>query len=302
MNSKVQTHSLNNWFPNQIVNRDGTFSHVDTADSLVPGAIAYCQTKAFVDTAVSNPNVSAIITTQLLHELSGGHQKGLIIADNPRDVFFKFYKKFIEQDLQPLGFEPKISASARIHATAMISPKCSLGEDSEIAAGAIVEDGVQIGRNVFIGPGAVIGADGLVDFRAEDGTVLIRKHGGSVVIEDGVVVLARAVVVRSLFTTPTRIGRLCQIGIQTTIGHGASVGERSTIAGSSLIAGRASIGESVWIGAASAVAQGIKIGDRAQLKIGSVAVRDVPVGAVVSGNFAVAHSANLKRFVTGEQA
>lgn len=301
MSIPLQQHKLSDWFEGPLVRQQGAFSHIDIAESAEPGAIVYCQTKAFMDSAVANPNVTAIITTDVLQNAVVSHSKGLVVTEQPRNLFFRFYKKFVEQGLMPLGFEPNIADTARIHPTAIISPKCIIGSDSEIAAGAIVEDGVRIGRNVFVGPGAVIGADGLVDFRGEDGSVLIRKHGGSVVIEDGAVILARAVIVRSLFTTPTYVGRRCQIGIQSTIGHGASVGEGSTIAGSSLVAGRASLGKGVWVGAASAIAQGVAIGDRAQLKIGSVAVRDVPAGATVSGNFAVSHSANLKRLIAGAE-
>lgn len=300
MSAPHQRHKLSDWFEGSLVLQQGTFSHIDVAESAMPGAIVYCQTQTFLEAALANPNVTAIITTDVLQTIVPSHTKGLVITDQPRNVFFRFYQKFVERDLIPLGFAPRIADTARIHPTAIVSPKCVIGDNSEIAAGAIVEDRVRIGRDVFVGPGAVLGADGLVDFRGEDGSVLIRKHGGSVVIDDGAVILARAVVVRSLFTTPTYVGRRCQIGIQSTIGHGASVGENSTVAGSSLVAGRASLGKGVWVGAASAIAQGVKIGDRAQLKIGSIAVRDVPGGATVSGNFAVSHSANLKRLIAGE--
>ena len=95
------------------------------------------------------------------------------------------------------------------------------------------------------------------------------KHAGGVLVGKSVVILAGAVVAKSLFLTPTTIGDNCQIGIMANVGHGVSIGEQSVISSNTVIAGRTKLGPRVWMGASSSIAQGLTVGEGAQIKMKS---------------------------------
>jgi UDP-3-O-[3-hydroxymyristoyl] glucosamine N-acyltransferase len=126
--------------------------------------------------------------------------------------------------------------------------------------------------------------------------LMLIKHAGGVQIGDGSLILAGAVIAKSLFPAFTTIGKRCQIGIMANVGHGVLVEDDVVISGNSVIAGRTRLGRKVWVGASVSIAQGLKIGSEAQIKMGSVVINDVAAGQVVSGNFAVPHKASMRNF------
>jgi UDP-3-O-[3-hydroxymyristoyl] glucosamine N-acyltransferase len=276
---------------------DGRFSHLDEADSGYPSALVYCQNLNFLRLASDNPNVSAIITTPALAVEPINGSRLLVIADDPRFAYFTLYAAMQAKGQNQPKMAFGIGKDCQIHPSATVSSKSLIGDRVEIGAGVVIEDFVQIKNDVYIGPNAVIGADGLITLRHGDGSLLKIKHAGSVVIGSGVDILAGAVVAKSLFQTPTTIGDHCQIGIMATVGHGVVIGEQSVISGNCVIAGRTKLGPKVWMGASSSVAQGLVIGEGAEVKMGSVVVSDIAPGAVVSGNFAVSHKQTMKQFL-----
>lgn len=302
MNKTIKLASMNDFsvsdfFSLDMVRHDGHFSHLDEADSSCSGALVYCQDLRYLCLANENPNVSAIITTPALAAEPIHDFKSVIIADNPRFAFFTLYVEFYAKGQNQPGMEFGIGKDCKIHPSAVVSPKTRIGNRVEIGPGVVIEDFVQIMDDVFIGSNAVIGAEGLITLHREDGRLLMVKHAGSVLIGKRVVILAGAVVVKSLFQTPTTIGNNCQIGILANVGHGASIGEQSVISSNTVIAGRAKLGPRVWLGASSSIAQSLTVGEGAQIKMGAVVVSDILPNAVVSGNFAVSHKANMRHFL-----
>ena len=139
-----------------------------------------------------------------------------------------------------------------------------------------------------------VAAEGLLTLWDDRGSPVVVAHAGGVTIGREVVILAGAVVAKSLYHSPTEIGDFCQIGILTNIGHGARLGTRCVVSGNCVVAGRVRVGDGAWIGASSAIAQGLRIGAGARVHLGSVVVRDVAPNESVSGNFAIAHAAHAR--------
>jgi acyl-[acyl carrier protein]--UDP-N-acetylglucosamine O-acyltransferase len=285
---------LSDFFNAAEVVRDGEFAHLDEAASEEAGALVFCQWLEYLRVAAANANVSCVITKAELAEECG--TKGVALAPDPRLAFFRIYKGlFQEGHLRP-QMKFGIGTGARVHPSAAVSRLARIGNGVAIGANAVVEDYTVLGENTTIGPGAVIGAEGMLTIWDENRVPLVIPHAGGVMIGREVVVLAGAIVAKSLYRSPTTIADYCQIGILTTIGHGVRVGRRCVISGNSVVAGRAVIGDDVWVGASSFVAQGLRIGAGAQIKAGSVVVRDVPPGQAVSGNFARPHAAHVRDF------
>jgi UDP-3-O-[3-hydroxymyristoyl] glucosamine N-acyltransferase len=191
----------------------------------------------------------------------------------------------------------EIGSGVKIHPSAVVSKLVRIGNNVTIGANAVVEDYSDIGDGSVIGPNAVVGAEGLMSLWDEDGNPVLVPHAGSVAIGENVLVLAGTVIAKSMFMTPTRIGDRCQIGILTNIGHGAQIGQGSVVSGNCIIAGRVTVGSGAWIGASCSIGQGLSVGAKAQVKMGSVVVQNVGDGEIVSGNFAVPHSMNVRAFL-----
>lgn len=294
MNTKK--YPVSAYFPVPAIVQDGCFSCLDEADSTRTGSLVYCQTLHYLAMAAENPNVSAILTTPALAREPLAQSKAVIVAEDPRFAFFSLYAAFHEAGLSQPDMEFGIGADCRIHPSATVSPKARIGDRVEIGANVVIEDFVHIMDDVSIGPNAVIGAEGLITLRREDGSLLLVKHAGGVVVGQGSQILAGAVIAKSLFCSFTRIGSNCQIGILANVGHGALIGDNCVVSGNTVIAGRTKLGSKVWVGASASIAQGLEVGDGAQIKMGAVVIGNVGGAQVVSGNFAVSHKANMRHF------
>jgi UDP-3-O-[3-hydroxymyristoyl] glucosamine N-acyltransferase len=130
---------------------------------------------------------------------------------------------------------------------------------------------------------------------------LIVRHAGGVVIGPEVLILAGAVVAKSLYARYTQIGDSSQIGIMANIGHGVTLGTRCVISSHCVIAGRCALGDRVWMGVSSSIGPGLTVGAGAQIKMGSVVVQSVPEGQTVSGNFAIPHTRNIRQMLKGSR-
>ncbi|CUI69757.1 DapH/DapD/GlmU-related protein [Achromobacter xylosoxidans] len=285
---------LSDFFEPSEILHDGAFSHLDETDTCRPGALVYCQTFQYLQAALRNDHVAAILTTpELAAETEG---KPLVATRDPRLAFFRAYIALsAEEFLTPLE-HPGLGEQCRIHPTAVIAPGARLGDRVEVAPYAVIENNVEVLDDSYIGQHAVLGAEGLLTLWQPNGSPLRVKHAGGVRLGRDVQVLAGAVIARSLFPTPTTIGDRSQIGIMANIGHGAQLASDCVVSSNVVIAGRVICGKRVWIGASSSVAQGLRIGADAKVKMGSVVVGDVGANETVSGNFAVAHRANVKNF------
>ena len=275
--------------------RDSAYAYLDEAGTVHPNSLVFCQNLAFLEIANANPNVVAIITTPEL--ATEACAPGVAVSTNPRLAFFRIYRQVAVADMaySPSAFGQ--GTGCNIHSSAVVSSRTRIGNHVTIAANAVVEDFVEIGDNTYIGANAVIGAEGMITVWEQDGSPLLIKHAGGVKIGHDVVILAGAVIAKSLYRSYTRIGDYSQIGILANIGHGVGIGKRCVISGNCVVTGRTELGDNVWMGVSASVAPGLKIGAGAQIKMGSIVVRDVPPAQVVSGNFALPHKVNMKHYL-----
>lgn len=285
-------YRLSDFFSSPDLVRDGAFTHLDEAEARETGALVFCQNLAFLELANANPNVTAIITTPEL--APEARAPAVATSADPRLAFFRIYGGLAADDAAPEPAGPGVGEACQIHPGAAISNRARIGSGVTIAANAVIESDVEIGDGCYIGANAVIGAEGMMTVWQPDGTPLIVRHAGGVSIGRGAVILAGAVVAKSLYRRYTRIGDYCQIGIMANIGHGVSLGDRCVISGNCVVAGRTVLEDGVWMGVSASVAPGLRIGAGAQIKMGSVVVGDVAAGQVVSGNFALPHKVNMK--------
>lgn len=276
---------LSNYIGGAVLVRDGSFAELGNTDSDAAGTLAYCDTAFHADLAAGNPNVTCVITTLELAQRIAG--KGLATTAGPRAAFYRLHQRLVEE----VGAEP-----ARVHPSAIVSPRAHIGSDVTIRERAVVMDGVELGDGCFVDAGAILGAEGLLHYE-DSGAKRRVGHRGGVRIGRQACILANAVVVRGIHpSTPTIIEDHAMVGVASTIGHECRLGANAVVSGNCVIARGARIGRGAWIGSSSVVREYVRVGERARVMAGSVVIEDVAPGAEVSGNFAVPHRPRLLQF------
>lgn len=293
---KVENYEL-------IGNSKTEFSNISTIWDGKIDSIAFCSRKK-----VQHPYIAIVISKASViiadKGIAGFHKpskqgfkrgKAIVLVDNPKELYVKILKKCFPIRLESGIREP----SSVIHGKAEIAPsvyigtncsigKCKIGFGSVIHPNVVINDCVEIGKNVIINPGCVIGYDGFNYKENEEGVLENFPHYGGVVIEDDVVLGSNVDVNRGALGD-TVIGSGTKIDSFCHIAHNVKIGKNVRIPAGVTLGGSVKIGDDSWIGLGSTILQGLTIGEKAFISIGSVVTKDVPNNGHVTGNFAIPH-------------
>lgn len=189
----------------------------------------------------------------------------------------------------------KIVALRNVHETAVIHPGARLGKDVEVGPYAVIGEHVvidegtkigahvtiggwtQIGKNNIIYPGAAIGGDPQdLKFANEKSYLFIGDNNK---IRESVTI-NRA----TGEGEETRIGNNCLFMAYAHIAHNCIVGNNVIMANAATLAGHVTVEDRAVIGGLSGVHQFVKIGRNAMIGGASKLVQDVPPFVTVDGN------------------
>jgi UDP-N-acetylglucosamine acyltransferase len=192
-----------------------------------------------------------------------------------------------------------------IHASAVVDPKATLGRDVEIGPFAVVgpdvelADGVKlkshvvlaghtrIGAGTEVYPFAVIGAPPqTLKPIGEETRITVGEHS---MIREHVTIHPGTVGGGGL----TSVGNHCLLMVNTHIGHDCHVGNNVVIANNGTLGGHVSVGDFVYVGGMSAIHQNVRLGAHAMIGGMSGVEQDViPYGSVM-GNRAFLAGLNI---------
>jgi UDP-3-O-[3-hydroxymyristoyl] glucosamine N-acyltransferase len=233
----------------------------------------------------------------------------LIRVEDPRMAFTQLLERAYQLRFGKSGIEQP----------SFVSPTATLGNDVYIGAfcyisdGAVLEDGVKVFPNTFIGErvvvgrgslihagvkihhqtsigercvihsGAVIGADGFGFVPNADGVYGKMPQVGNVILESDVEIGAnttvdRATIGHTIIRQGTKLDNLIQVG------HNAEIGRHNVIVSQTGIAGSTKVGDHNQIGGQVGIAGHLTIGNRVRIAAQSGIGGNLPDGSMVQGS------------------
>ena len=227
--------------------------------------------------------------------------KVLLYAANPHLAFVRaiamLHPEAVESGHTGIHPSAQISSSAEIAdsvsiaANAIVGEGVHLAENVHIGAGCIIEDGcivgagsrlharvtlchdVQIGEQVILHPGVVIGSDGF-GLVYDQGHWIKIPHLGSVRIGDRVEIGANTTVDRGALDD-TVIENGAKLDNLIQVAHNVRIGENTAIAGCVGIAGSANIGKNCKISGAAVVLGHLSIADNVTITAMSLVTKSI---------------------------
>ena len=188
-----------------------------------------------------------------------------------------------------IGAHTVIGPGCSIGARSIIESGCRLhantciGEDCRLYSHVVVYRGSCLGNRVTIHASAVIGADGFGYRPALDGSGVLKiPHVGNAVLEDDVEIGANTCIDRAKFGSTT-IGAHTKIDNLCQIGHNCHIGRGCFISGQSGIGGSCVLGDNVVLAGQVGVGDHLTIGDGARVTGKSGVLRSVPAGETWAG-------------------
>jgi UDP-3-O-[3-hydroxymyristoyl] glucosamine N-acyltransferase len=246
--------------------------------------ITFIDQKKYIKNTIKNTRIRSIFTTHEIWEKLMKVPLQPIFCDDPRFYFYSLYNYISRANYKN---EPtNIADSANVHPRSYVSEhNVVIGKNTIIEPNATILSDVEIGNNVIIRAGAVIGSEGFEHKRTTKG-VLSVFHNGKVIIHDNVEIGANTCIDKG-FIKNTIIEGEVKIDNLVHIGHSVTIGKKSLITAGVIIAGSVEIGDNVWLSPGVTVLNNIFIGSNSFVGIHSVVIRNVKENAIVFGTPAI---------------
>jgi UDP-3-O-[3-hydroxymyristoyl] glucosamine N-acyltransferase len=280
-----------------------TITGVATIETASPGEITFVANPKYA-AAARTTGASAVLVEPNFPEITAATLR----IDNPYLAFARAIEIFHKAASYPPGIHPTaviaptatIGVNAHIGAYVVVGDNVVIGDDAvllphvviypNVRAGnyffahahAVVREFCQLGDNVILQNGAIIGADGFGFAKQKDGSWYKIQQSGPAILEDHVEVQANACIDRASLGE-TRIHAGAKIDNLVQVGHGSTVGQNTLLCAQVGLAGSTVVGKNVILAGQVGVAGHCTIGDGAIATAQSGIPNDVEPGKVVSG-------------------
>jgi UDP-3-O-[3-hydroxymyristoyl] glucosamine N-acyltransferase len=213
-------------------------------------------------------------------------EKSLLIVDQPFEAYQKIvrhFRPFTPAD-KPISDSSVIDASSYIAPNVFIGHHVTIGKNCFIHPNVTILDYSEIGDNVVIQAGTVIGSDAFYYNTKKDRNIWYKKmeSAGRVVIHDAAEIGAGCTIDRGV-SHDTVIGAGTKIDNMVHIGHDTVIGNNCLIAAQVGIAGATTLGNGVILWGQVGVSKTLSIGDNAVVLAQSGLGQDIPPGKIFFG-------------------
>jgi len=291
--NKMSLKSITNKNKEWIVKSNCEFDTLGMATSKYPNkkVLSFISDEKYVKSILENKNIVGLICTEEIYERYKDLKNyGVVLAQNPKKVFFQIHNILAESGFYWKKFNNQISESSYISNKAIIGEhSIKIGDNCIIEPGVVIHPGTIIGDNVIIRSGSQIGSSGFQFVKTENNIIPVLT-AGRVIIRDNVEIQHNCCIDRGVLGGDTVLDSNVKLDNFVHIAHDDYIGERTFITAGAKLSGRVTIGKDCWIGVNATISNGISIGNNCRISLGSVVTKDVPSGKTVTGNFAIEHS------------
>jgi len=280
-----------------------TITGVAAIDAATCGDLSFIANPKYTSLAHST-KAGAVLVEPAFPKISSATLR----IENPYLAFARSIELFYKLPTYAPGIHPtaviaptaKIGANAHIGAYVVVGDQAVIGDNAVLLphvviypyvragknlfahAHAVIREHCQLGDNVMLQNGAIIGADGFGFARKADGAWHKILQSGPAVLEDNVEVQALACIDRASIGE-TRIQTGAKIDNLVQVGHGSNVGKDTLLCAQVGLAGSTTIGRGVILAGQVGVAGHCTVGDGAMATAQSGIPGDVEPGKIVSG-------------------
>lgn len=238
---------------------------------------------------------------------------------NPYLAFARAVEFFYQPPVWSPGIDPKaaVHPTARVGPNAHVGPYAVIGENVVIGrdavilphvviypgvrigdrffahAHAVVRENCQLGDDVLLQNGAVVGSDGFGFAKDEGGRWHKIPQSGPTILGDRVEVQTNSCIDRASVGA-THIGDGVKVDNLVQVGHGSSVDENTLLCAQVGLAGSTHVGKNVILAGQVGVAGHCNIGDGV-IAIAQAGLHgDIPAGSMLAGSPAFDHKQWLR--------
>lgn len=220
----------------------------------------------------------------------------LVFSDNPQLAYVRFVSRLAKQREQEeqrrkytlteggyyLGEAVQIGENVHIEPTALIGHDVIIGKNAWIGAGAVIKNAV-IGDDFLCNDHAVIGAPGFTMCEDEEGNKLRIPSLGRVVIGNFVEVgVGDNISVGS--SGDTVIEDYVKLDALIHIGHDVHLKKNVELTAGAIVGGFDQIGERAYCGLNASIRNRVSVGADSLIGMGAVVTKSVEPGITVVGN------------------
>lgn len=275
----------------RLTGADVEVQDVSAARTATSASLVFAEDAQSLAAALASHAAAVIVSPKLQPSGSG---RSLLIAAQPKLTFAR-----AARILSPPEPESSIHSTAVVHTSATLSENVSVGPHAvieadvqigpatRIGAGTVIGAGVKIGafcriyprvviypgtelgNNVVLHAGVVLGSDGFGYVRdASSGEYLQFPQQGLLILEDNVEIGANTTIDRGALEE-TRIERGVKIDNLVHLGHNVRVGRNVVIAAQTGVSGSCTIGADAIVGGQVGIGDHATVGEQVILGSGS---------------------------------
>ena len=229
------------------------------------GDLVFVDAPKYYDTCLHSAATHIIINTA---EVNFPEGKTLLVTDNPFEAYLKIvnhFRPFTSAD-KMVSDHAAIGEGTVVMPGVFIGKEVTIGKNCRIFPNVTILDYTEIGDNVVIQSGTVIGGDAFYYNTKKDREVWYRRMQscGNVVVEDDVEIGCNCTIDRGV-TGSTIIGKGTKIDNLVHVGHDNSIGKNCLFAAQVGIAGATVIEEGVCLWGQVGVNKTLTIGANTQV-------------------------------------
>ncbi len=199
-----------------------------------------------------------------------------------------------------IGEHVTIGENVKIFPNVFIGDYTSINDNCIIYPNVTIYHQCQLGKNVTVHSGTVIGCDGF-GFSPTNGSYEKIPQIGNVIIEDNVEIGANCTIDRATMGS-TVIKKGVKLDNLIQIGHNVVIEENTVIAAQAGVSGSSKVGKNVMIGGQAGIVGHIKIADGTRINAQSGVTKTVEeMNKPISGSPAFDYKATLKSQVVFRQ-